>query len=387
MVTIGCDVHLRTTTMTVLDHGGNKIARKKLENDPNQLLRFVRQFHGEKQLAMETCYNWPVFYELFKTEVSDFRLLHAKKLQSIIASQAKNDANDADEIAYLVHSRRPLTESYIADVHTRGFRRLLRMRAGFSLDVARIKNQIHALLNAHTFYSQRPRTFKDLFCKRGLAYLKTVDLPEQERFILDRSLDKIIELERRRDEFDERINSVKFHHKDLKWLQTVPGMRGDVLKYIILAEIDNVHRFRHARRAHQLATDAVQDAVHESARFVGAKPLGDFNGFIDGDHRRHVRAIEHFVNRDAQNIPVHGSDAVEIVIGGRLADALVDVSLVRKHPLGDGHAKLAHFFGGGPQLPKILHRLGIGTDVEVALIQKLYGSLPAFSACSHRTKC
>ena len=294
MVTIGCDVHLRTTTMTVLDHGGNKIARKKLENDPNQLLRFVRQFHGEKQLAMETCYNWPVFYELFKTEVSDFRLLHAKKLQSIIASQAKNDANDADEIAYLVHSRRPLTESYIADVHTRGFRRLLRMRAGFSLDVARIKNQIHALLNAHTFYSQRPRTFKDLFCKRGLAYLKTVDLPEQERFILDRSLDKIIELERRRDEFDERINSVKFHHKDLKWLQTVPGMRGDVLKYIILAEIDNVHRFRHARSIVAYAGLIPRDkSSGEKLRFGGLR--SECNQFL---RWALLQAVIHAVRQD-----------------------------------------------------------------------------------------
>ncbi|MBF0532154.1 MAG: transposase [Candidatus Omnitrophica bacterium] len=168
-------------------------------------------------------------------------------MQSIIASQAKNDTNDADEIAYLVHSRRPLSESYVADLQTRGFRRLLRTRAGFSLDVARIKNQIHAILNSHTFYSQRPQTFKDLFCKRGLAYLETVELPEQERFILNRLLDKIVELERRRDEFDEYIQHIHFHHKDLAYLQSVPGMRGNILKYIILAEIDNVDRFPIAR--------------------------------------------------------------------------------------------------------------------------------------------
>jgi transposase len=248
MVTIGCDVHLKTTTMTVLDHDGKKLARKRLENSPGQLLGFVRRFHGDKQLAMETCYNWPVFYELFKDEVSAFRLLHAKKLHSIIESQSKNDSNDSDEIAYLVHSGRPLVQAHVADIHTRGFRRLLRTRVGFSLDIARIKNQIHAILNAHTFYSQRPKTFKDLFCRRGLAYLKAVALPDQERFIIDKLLDKRDELERRRSEFDDYIERVDFHHDDLRWLQTAPGMRGKLLKFIILAEIDNVNRFTKARR-------------------------------------------------------------------------------------------------------------------------------------------
>jgi transposase len=295
MVTIGCDVHLRTTTMTVLDHGGTKIARKRLENDPDQLLRFVRQFHGEKRLAMETCYNWPVFYELFKNEVGDFRLLHARKLQSIVKSQAKNDTNDADEIAYLVYSGRPLTESYVADIHTRGFRRLLRTRVGFSLDIARIKNQIHAVLNAHTFYSQRPKTFKDLFCKRGLAYLKAVDLPEQERFILDRSLDKIAELERRRDEFDEYIQRISFHHEDLKWLQSVPGMRGEILKYIILAEIDNVHRFRHARGIVAYAGLIPRDkSSGEKQRYGGLR--SECNQFL---RWALLQAVIHAIRQDA----------------------------------------------------------------------------------------
>ena len=68
VVTIGHDAHLKTSTLTVLDSNGKKIMRKKLNNDPDKLLAFVRQFPGEKQLAIETCYNWPVFHELLKNE-------------------------------------------------------------------------------------------------------------------------------------------------------------------------------------------------------------------------------------------------------------------------------------------------------------------------------
>jgi transposase len=247
MVTIGHDAHLKTSTMTVLDHDGKKLFRKKLNNDPQELLSFLRGIPGPKQLAMETCYNWPVFYELFKNDVTEFHLLHAKKLRSVIESQAKTDGNDSDEIAYLIHSGRPLVRSYVANMDTRCFRRLLRTRVSFSLDITRIKNQVHALLNANTFYSQRPKSFKDIFCKRGLEYLRSVQLPQEERFVLDRLIDKKIELEHRRDEFDKYIQSLNFHAKDLKWLETVPGMRGMLFKYIVLSEIDNIHRFRNAR--------------------------------------------------------------------------------------------------------------------------------------------
>lgn len=247
MVTIGHDAHLKTSTMTVLDDGGKRLIRKKLNNDPAELLAFIRRFPGPKRIAIETCYNWPVFHELFKNEVDEFHLLHAKKLRSVIDSQAKTDGNDSEEIAHLIHSGRKLVHSYVADLDTRCFRRLLRTRVSFSLDITRIKNQVHALINAHTFFSQRPKNFKDIFCKRGLEYLKSLKLPEQERFILDRLLDKKDELEHRRDEFDQYIERIDFHPEDLKWLQTVPGMRGKLFKYIVLSEIDNIDRFRHPR--------------------------------------------------------------------------------------------------------------------------------------------
>lgn len=247
MVTIGQDAHLKTSTMTVLNHNGQKIARKRIENDPECLLSFVRQFSGPKRIALESCYNWPVFHELFKDEVDEFHLLHARKLRSIIDSQSKTDGHDSDEIAYLMHSGRPLAHSYVANIETRGFRRLLRGRVTFSLDIARIKNQVHAIINAHTFYSQRPKNFKDLFCRRGLEYIKGLSLPAQERFIINQLLAKKEDLENRRDEFDQYIQGLNFHAKDLRWLETVPGMGGKLFKYIVLAEIDNIERFRHSR--------------------------------------------------------------------------------------------------------------------------------------------
>ncbi len=87
--------------MTVLNHDGKKIMSAKLDNDPNELLRFVRQFESPKEFAIETNYNWPVYYDSLNSEVDEFHLLRAKKLKAIIQSQSKCDKKDADEIAHL----------------------------------------------------------------------------------------------------------------------------------------------------------------------------------------------------------------------------------------------------------------------------------------------
>ena len=245
MITISSDVHLRTSTMTALDHDGTKIMRKKLPNSPEELLGFVRQFDGPKQFSMETCYNWPVMYELLKDEVDQFHLMHAKKLKSIVESQSKCDGHDADEMARLTHIGY-IPKAHIACAETRQFRRLLRTRVGISMEISSIKNRIHALINANTFYSQRPKTFKDLFCKRGIEYLEALQLPERERFIVNKLLKEIRFLERLRGEFDANIERSGFRSDDMAVLETVPAMKGRVFKYIVLSEIDNIGRFRNS---------------------------------------------------------------------------------------------------------------------------------------------
>lgn len=245
MITIASDSHLRTSTLSVLNAQGKKLARRKLDNEPEVLLEFIHQFPRPRQFAMETCYNWPVFYELLKDEVDDFHLLHAKKLKSIVESQSKCDSYDADEIAHLTHLGY-IPKAYIADANTRQLRRLLRTRVSISLEIVRIKNRIHAIVNSSTFYCQRPKNFKDLFCKRGIEYLKQISFGEQERFIVTKALQQIQSLEKLKIQFDRHIEAIDFHSDDLRYLQTVPAMNGCLLKYIVASEIDNIHRFRNS---------------------------------------------------------------------------------------------------------------------------------------------
>jgi len=247
MYTIGGDIHLRTSTFCVLDAQGNKVARKKLENDPDDILAFIRDVPSPKQVSVEATYNWQVFYDLLQGEVDSFVLLHPKKLRQIVESQSKNDNKDSELLAELTWRGR-VPQAYTSNAETRQFRRLLQARVKTSQQIASIKNRIHAYINATVWYSQRPKNFKDLFCKRGIEYLRTVKLPDNERFIIDTLLKQIEELEKTKRAFDEYIEQVDYHSTDIALLSTVPGLkRGKLLKYIIGSEIDQIARFRNAR--------------------------------------------------------------------------------------------------------------------------------------------
>lgn len=245
MITIGCDAHLKTSTMTVLNHDGKKLMSTKLENDPYALLEFVRQFAGPKQFAIETNYNWPVYYDLLNPEVDEFHLLHAKKLKSIIQSQSKCDKKDADEIAHLTHLGY-IPKSHTANALTRQFRRLSRNRIKTAQRITAIRNQIHAILNANIFYSEKPTSFKNLFCQRGLLYLQGARLPQHERFMVDCLLEQMNFLNKIKETLEGYIQQISFSSAQMDLLQSVPAMKGKVLNYTVLGEIDGIEHFRNS---------------------------------------------------------------------------------------------------------------------------------------------
>jgi len=247
MITIAADTHLRTTTFSVRNEKGERIMRQRVNNEPTALLEFVRRFNGPKQYSMEASYHWPLFHNLLKDEVESFYLLHPKKLKAIIESQSKNDNYDADTLSYLTYIGY-MPESYKAEPDTQTIRRFLRTRVHIAREIAAVKNRIYAIFNSYIFYYQRPTHFKDLFCKRGIAYLQTVEFPQQTRVLIDHLLKEMAALQEAKHSLENEIQKADFKKPQAALLSTVPGMRRSIIiRYIILAEIDIIDRFPSAR--------------------------------------------------------------------------------------------------------------------------------------------
>src|ERR1019366_1487748 len=76
----------------------------------------------------------------------------------------------------------------------------------------------------------------------------------------------------------------------------------------------------YAGRAHQLALNLVEDAIHKLAAVLRGELLGDVHRFIDAYYRRNVIAMQHLVYRQPQNIAVHRRDAVQLPVLRMLLD-------------------------------------------------------------------
>ena len=248
MITIGVDFSKRTSSYHVLDEKGERLKRCKVENTPQAIEQFFGDLPNEpKQLTMEASRNWGLYYETVKPHVDIFHLGHPKKMKAITDSETKNDPNDAELIARLTYSKF-LPEAHVACADTRQLRSLLRFRHFLVKQRSAIKNQTHVLIDRNFWPCQMPGSFKDLFCKRGLLWLKNLVLPERERFILDDCLKTHQELTKKILELESFINAQADDLPGMKHLRTVPGFKkSKVHAYIVLLEADEMARFHKAK--------------------------------------------------------------------------------------------------------------------------------------------
>ncbi len=247
MITIGVDFHKKTSSYKVLDDKGQHVKKVKLVNDRKTIRSFIESIPGPKQLAMEATRSWGLYHDCVYDLVDQFHLGHPKKMKAITESETKNDAHDAEMIARLTYSGF-LPEAHVASLDIRELRSLLRFR-GFLVNQRRsIRNQVQTLIDRNLFPDERPRSFKNPFCLRGMKWLKSVPLPHRDRFILNQSLESFASLTSKLDELGAFIESESLDLPGLNWLRTVPGFRKSKINaLIVLTEASDITRFRKAR--------------------------------------------------------------------------------------------------------------------------------------------
>lgn len=273
MITIGVDFHKRTSSYQVLNENGESIKKQKLINDRIVIRQFIESIPGPKQLAMEATRSWGLYHDTVRDLVDRFRLGHPAKMKAITESETKYDSKDADLVARLAHSDF-FPEAHVSSPFIRQLRSILRFRHSLVDQRRSVRNQIQTLLDRNLWPTERPRSFKSPFCKRGLLWLQSIPLPEKERFILDQCLNQFHELTGKIKELEAFLESQALPLDGIAHLRTVPGFRlGKVNTLIVLAESSVITRFKRARAF---------------AHYVGLVP----REFSSGDKHRTGRLVK-----------------------------------------------------------------------------------------------
>ena len=247
MLTIGVDFHKRTSTFKIMNEAGQMIATRKLVNSRDTIRQYLSSFTGPKRLGMEATRSWGLFYDTTYDLLESFHLGHPKKMKAISESSIKNDSRDADLITRMLHSGF-FPQAYVSPKDARELRSLLRYRHFLVNQRRSIRNQIQTLLDRNLWPTDRPQAFKNVFCRRGLEWLKSLPLSPKERFILDQALENFQHLEKQILAFEQFLVPQDFQLPGLKHLRSVPGfVKSKVNAWIILAEIVDISRFPNAK--------------------------------------------------------------------------------------------------------------------------------------------
>jgi transposase len=247
MITIGVDFHKKTSSYHVLNENGTLLNRCKIANDPELFIAFISSFEGPKNLAMEATRSWSLYYDTIKDHVDSFCLGHPAKMKLITHQERKNDTQDAKHIAELT-MKNYLPKAHVTEATERHLRSLVRARGSFVDKRRRVKQQIHALIDRNIWPCHKPKNFKNLFCGRGIEWLKTVELPKHERFILNHYLDLFEYLRIQIKTVESYISQCDVPFAYGKYLRTVPGfMTSTVNFYTVLVETSDINRFHKAK--------------------------------------------------------------------------------------------------------------------------------------------
>ena len=92
----GLDLHSNNTYAGIIDQGGKRIVRAKLENKPEDLANFLSPYkHALEGIVVESTYNWYWMVDLLMDEDYKVHLANPSAIQKYSGLKHSNDSDDA----------------------------------------------------------------------------------------------------------------------------------------------------------------------------------------------------------------------------------------------------------------------------------------------------
>ena len=237
----GVDVHKRFSVFTCIDEQGQILDRCRVPNTPEELGRAVARSGGTARVVLEATGNWSYIYEALEPWVAQVLLAYPLRVRAIAAAKVKTDRIDADTLANLLRVDL-IPAAYIAPREVQDQRDWLRSRAAVLWMAVQLKNRIHALLAKNSLNSP----VSDLFGKKGLVWLKGLELRPVHQRILGRYLQLLDILEADVKETTAEVAREARRDSRFRLLMTIPGI-GSLTAMVFLAEVGDLNRFSDAR--------------------------------------------------------------------------------------------------------------------------------------------
>ena len=243
---VGVDYHKRYSVAAVVEDHGVVLATKRLDNRAEAFHAFLKPFSPAKAV-IEATRNWGVGVDLLEEEVEKVVLAHPAKVKVIAEAKIKTDKISALDLAQLLRMDW-MPEAYLRNRTNRGQQLILRIRVFFVRLRTRVKNRIHDLIDRQAEpIRETAQTFSDLFGKKGLTWLKGLQLDYSYGTLLSRLLVTYEALNKQVSESDGLVAELFAADPDCQLLASIPGL-GPFSAVLIKIEVDDVQRFSSSAR-------------------------------------------------------------------------------------------------------------------------------------------
>lgn len=127
MYYVGLDVHLRHTSICILDENGAKVKQQKLRGSWDLIAQELKSLKGSVAVCYEASCGYGYLYDLFHEVASRVVVAHPGQLRLIFRSKRKNDRADAEKLAKLLFLNEVPTV-YVPSANVRAWRQLIEYR-------------------------------------------------------------------------------------------------------------------------------------------------------------------------------------------------------------------------------------------------------------------
>lgn len=287
-VFVGLDYHKDGVQVCVMDPEGKVLGNRSCGNDPGRVAAYVATHGQARGAALESCEGAADFAEgLIRATGWSVDLAHPGYVHRLRQSPDKTDYSDARLLADLERVGY-VPRVWLAPQGIRELRRLVRYRRQLVNERRNVKLRIRALLREHRRGCQAPRW--------GMAWyrwMQQVDLPAQSRWILDRHLDRLQQLNGDVRAVEQRLQRLTQDDPVVRKLLTLPGV-GWVTAWVLRAEVGRFERFRCGKQL---------------ARFCGLTPWNASSGSRQADAGL-IRAC----NRDLRSVLIEAGHRLSVMI-------------------------------------------------------------------------
>ena len=248
---VGIDYHKRFSYGTIMTEAGQIVKQSRFNNHPKAVAAFLGEYGSNGCSAvLEAGYNSLVMHDWLDELIGSVTLADPLRVKAIAEAKIKTDKIDSTTLAHLLRCDL-IPSAHVSSPAARIGKKLLRHRMFLVRLSTMVKNRIHSLTDGFPLIRDT-RSMKDIFSKKGVCWLKQIELPKYARRILDNEISLLEYLGSQIKHIDSGISVFGSKDQRVKNVMTIPGI-GKFFSLLVVSEIDGIDRFRSPAKLHAYA--------------------------------------------------------------------------------------------------------------------------------------